>query len=112
MTGPRPDAPARTFTAGQVLTLACSNAQAQQLFCSYGDLLEVLGYMLGDIPLAEEIPDAVERCRPAVLAEHPALANVGPPAVLAADTAVLTWLTHQETEHGTEFVLHPVGAEA
>lgn len=96
----------RVFGLGQVLTLACSNTAAQQLFCSYAELLEVLAFMLADIPLAADIPAAIERCRPGVLADHPELAGLKPPAPLAPDTEVLTWLDRQEQRHGRELLLH------
>lgn len=98
----------RLFTLGQVLTLACANTQAQQMFCSYAELLDVLGYMLDDVPLAERIPEAIEECRPTVHAAHPDLALVHPPAVDAPDIEVLAWIAAQEREHGPELLLRPV----
>ena len=105
-----PPAPAagHPFSLGQVLTLACANIEAHQMFCPYGDLLAVLGFMLSDVPLAEQLPAAIERCRPEVHRQHPNLIAVQPPAVNSPDTAVLSWLAAQEREHGTELALTPL----
>lgn len=98
----------RSFSIGQVLTLACAHTDMQQSFCSYGDLLDVLGFMLGDVPAADDIPDAIDRCRPAVQAAYPELAAEDPPAPGASDTAVLAWLSQQERQHGAELTLTPL----
>ncbi len=103
-----PASEGRLFDLGQVLTLACSDTDAQQLFCSYAELLDVLGYMLADVPMADDIPDAIERCRPVVLEQHPDLAGTAPPLPLASDTEVLTWLADQAAEHGTKLALRPL----
>lgn len=104
-----PASPAsRSFSIGQVLTLACAHTDMQQSFCSYGDLLDVLGFMLGDVPAADDIPDAIDRCRPAVQLAHPALVAEIPPPLNASDTAVLSWISHQERQHGSELTLTPL----
>uniref|UniRef100_A0AAU8GQU0 Minor tail protein n=1 Tax=Mycobacterium phage JustASigh TaxID=3158894 RepID=A0AAU8GQU0_9CAUD len=105
---PATPASPRSFTIGQVLTLACARTDEQQSFCSYGDLLDVLGYMLGDVPAADDIPDAIEQCRPAVRQAYPELAAEIPPPLNAPDTAVLSWLSHQERQYGGELTLAPL----
>ena len=104
-------APERAFSIGQVLSIACSDTEAHQLFCPYGDILDVLGYMLSDVPGADDLPDAIEECRPAVLEAFPALGEIAPPAPDAPDVAVLAWIGMQEQEHGSAFPL-PVIREA
>ncbi|QEA10824.1 hypothetical protein [Mycobacterium phage Weirdo19] len=103
-----PELPGRLFSIGQVLTLTSSNIEAQQMFCSYGDLLDVLGYLLSDVPMAEDIPAAIEQCRPAVRRAHPSLAHLTPPAPLAPDTEVLTWLSAMAAAHGEQLMLRPI----
>lgn len=107
MTEPATDT-GRPFSIGQVLTLACGNTEAQQVFCTYGELLEVLGYMLADVPLAEDIPAAIQRSRAAVHSQYPRLALLQPPSVTASDTAVLAWIAAQEREHGPTLALEPI----
>ena len=98
----------RTFTIGQVLSVAVGDLDAHQLFCAWGEFLEVVGYLLDDVPLLEDMPAAVaERARPTVLAQHPELAKVKPPPVLASNTDVLSWLAGQEREHGARLHLEP-----
>ena len=98
----------RMFSLGQVLTLACANTEARQIFCSYAELLDVLGYMLNDVPLDDDIPAAIERCRPAVHRAHPDLAHLHPPKVGEPDTNVLAFIAAQEREHGRELWLRPL----
>lgn len=105
---PAAPSPGRLFTLGQVLTLACGNTEAQQMFCSYAELLDVLGFMLNDVPLAEAIPDAIEQCRPAVLLQRPELAHVEPPRITAPDAAVLAFLADHERDLGATLTLTPI----
>ncbi|WP_319456910.1 MULTISPECIES: hypothetical protein [unclassified Mycobacterium] len=98
----------RLFKLGQVLTIACADAEAQQVFCTYGELLDVLGYLLDDVPLADDMAAAIEQCRGYVHRWHPDLAAVAAPALNAPDTTVLAWLAAQEAEHGPELLLRPI----
>lgn len=113
------DAGNRTFTVGQVLTIAVGDLDAHQLFCPYAEFLDIVGYLLADVPSLDGDPNAdppippmvevvEQRCRPAVLDQHPELATVDPPAVLASNTAVLSWLAAQEAAHGERLALRPV----
>jgi hypothetical protein len=98
----------RTFSIGQVLTLAVADADANQQFCSLGELYEVTGYMLGDVPMAANLAHAITtRCRPAVLAQYPDLAAAGPPPPAAPDVRVLAWLAEAEARYGPRLVLRP-----
>lgn len=107
---PAEDPLARSFTLGQVLSVAVGDTDAHQLFCSWGEFLDVVGYLLSDVPLVEDMPrEVAERARPAVLEQHPDLAGVTPPAVLASDTEVLAWLAEQEAAHGERLTLTPIG---
>lgn len=121
---PPPSGP-REFTLGQVLTLACADTPITRHFCSWGEFLQVVGYLLGDVPsidgdpgdpgadppvapipsLAEEV---ATRARPAVLAQYPDLATVDRPAVSAPDVTVLAWLADLETTYGPRLTLRPI----
>lgn len=110
-TAPAEDPTNRTFTIGQVLTVACGNLAAHQLFCAWAEYIDVVRYLLNDVPLLEDMPTEVaDRARPAVLAQHPALAGVQPPPVLATDTTILSWLAEQERAYGERLALRPVAA--
>ena len=107
-----PPPAARSFTIGQVLTVACANTEAHQMFCSYAELVDVLGFLLNDVPMADELADAIEQCRPHVVLAYPDFGHVHPPALDASDTAVLAWIAAQEREHGAELALRPIEASA
>lgn len=113
----------RTFTIGQVLSVARGNLAANQIFCTWGEFLDVVGYLLNDVPSLGGDPSAeppippmsevvAQRARPAVLEQHPTLAGVKAPAVLASDTEVLAWLVEQERKHGERLMLRPVETRA
>jgi hypothetical protein len=107
---PNEDPTARTFTIGQVLSIAVGNAEAHQIFCSWGEYLDIVGYLLSDVPLLEELPDRVDdEAQPAVIDQYPGLAGVEPPPVLASNTEVLAWLAEQEEAHGERLTLRPIG---
>lgn len=109
MTAPAEDPTNRAFTIGQVLTVARGDLAAHQLFCSYGEFLDIVGYLLDDVPLVEDMPATVaEKARPAVLAQHPQLAAVPPPPLTASDTAILSWLVEQEKRYGERLTLRPI----
>ena len=105
MTGPT----ARKFTVGQVMTVLAGSSE--RTFCSWGEVLDVLGWLLQDVPLADEVDSAIEACRPAVAAQHPALVAYTAPPPRASDTYVLEWLGSIELDHGREYELDPMADE-
>lgn len=98
-----------TFTAGQVMTVLVGSSD--RLFCTWGQLLDVLGWLLQDVPMADEVDAAIEEARPSVQTQHPALVAYTAPPVGASDSHVLEWLAAIELDHGLEFALAPVGEE-
>ncbi|ACU71840.1 hypothetical protein Caci_2931 [Catenulispora acidiphila DSM 44928] len=66
----------------------------------------ILNFLTGDSLLTHQLPGAAEACRPQVIAQHPWLADIQPPAGLnMAD--LFSWLTAVESEH-PEVALVPV----
>jgi hypothetical protein len=103
MTAPTP----RKFTVGQVMTVLAGGSGVR-VFCSWGETLDVLGWLLQDVPLAEKIVPAIEAARPGVAEQHPELAKVKAPPARASDTTVLKWLADLSEEHGNLLELVPV----
>lgn len=100
---------ARKFSAGQVMTVLVGSAD--RVFCSWGALLDVLGWLLQDVPLADRIGEAIERARDGVQRQHPDLVAEQAPPAGASDSAVLQWLAEIEERFGDdyrEFELVPV----
>jgi hypothetical protein len=99
----------REFPVGAVLTLTCGSIDRP--FCGLRDLYTILGYLLADVPAADDMADAITRCRPLVLTQHPDLGAVSAPPVDAPDTVVLAWLAAQESRFGTTLVLSSSGRD-
>lgn len=91
----------RKFTAGQVMTVLVGSADRP--FCSWGYLLDVLGWLLQDVPAHDRIDGAIERARGGVQLQHPDLVSVQAPAEGASDSTVLAWLADVEERFGDEF---------
>lgn len=100
---------ARKFTVGQVMTVLVGSAE--RVFCSWGEVLDVLGWLLQDVPLVDEVDAAIEEARPSVARQHPDLVYTAPPAK-ASDSHVLAWLADIEAAHGALLELAPVVEEA
>lgn len=98
----------RTFTVGQVMTVLVGSVLADRVFCSWGELLDVLGWLLQDVPMADEVDGAIDECRPYVEDLYPDLATVDPPSADASDTHVLGWLADLSRRHGNLLELTPV----
>lgn len=98
--------PARAFTAGQIMTVLVGSVD--RVFCPWGELLDTLGWLLQDAPMAAEVDDAIISCRSAVQDQHPDLVAYTAPPAGASDAHVLAWLAGIERRHGREFALVPV----
>ncbi|WP_237092990.1 hypothetical protein [Mycobacteroides abscessus] len=106
----------REFPIGVVVTLAIGNPD--RIFCLLSQVYDVLGHMLGYVPLVSEMAPAFEACRTAVREQHPVLAEAIDPGktpafgTLAVDTEILQWLSDLAREHGEMFALTPLPAPA
>lgn len=99
-------APHNMFPLGAVLTITCGSAD--RIFCTYGEILHILGFMLSDVPSPADTQAYIDAARPAVLAEHPELGVIRAPSVGAPDAVVLAWLHQQEQNHGATMTLTPL----
>lgn len=110
----RPVGP-RTFPLGPVIT--CARSNGDRLFCTLGDLYDFLGFMTGDVPMAEKndvegadsIEEAIERVRPALITAFPELAAVQLPNEDATDQQILDWLKVTSEQYGSVYELTPIG---
>lgn len=98
----------RDFPIGVVVTLTVGTAD--RIFCTLAELYDALGYMLADLPMSDQIDEFLDRARPSVAQQHPALADVKPPRRGSSDTTILKWLADLEAQHGTQLSLTPVKA--
>ncbi len=97
----------RTFGLGAILTVTTDVF----LVADIGDIYELLNYMTGDNLFTHQLPRAAGECKPALLAQHPQLADVDVPELPDAD-AYMTYLANLEKVHGTELAVTPLAAGA
>lgn len=106
----------REFPIGVVVTLALGNPD--RTFCLLSQVYDVLGYMLGYVPLVSEMAPAFDACRTVVREQYPGLAAAVDPGrtpafgTLAVDTEILQWLSNLAREHGEMFALTPLPVHA
>lgn len=98
----------REFPISVVATLT---VDADREFCTQTQLHDVLGHMLGYVPMYSELHNAELACRPAVLQQHPFLAEQAPPPPNAPDTVILQWISDLATRHGEMLSLTPLPDE-
>lgn len=70
-------------------------------------IYEILGYMTGQSLFTHQLGDAADKAKPAILAQHPHLADVQPPEGI--DTAdLMSWLVEAERVHGETVEVAPL----
>lgn len=97
----------RTFGLGAILTVTTDVFLVPDI----GDIYELLNYMTGDNLFTHQLPRAAGECKPALLEQHPQLADVDIPELPDAD-AYMTCLANLEKVHGTELAVTPLAAGA
>jgi hypothetical protein len=97
--------PARSFPLGDVL----SALTGVRLSWTFPDLLT---YMTGDSLMVHQTARAVDECRPALLAQHPQLADVEAPEGFPDEAAALRWLSEQADRYGAELPVEPLPRSA
>jgi hypothetical protein len=106
---------ARTFHVGDLLSVADGRLLSPR---GYAGFMDFLCYMSGRPLFTHEVPSAISRCRPFLLAQHPRL---GDPAMLAelrrldeiqagpgGKPAVLAWIADQAARLGEHLAVEPV----
>ena len=72
-----PEPEPKLFDLGDVLSVTTDRLVARD---HVGALYALLNFMTGDNLFTHQLPRAMNECRPALLAQHPALAGIEPPA--------------------------------
>lgn len=76
-----------------------------------GGVYRILNFMTGDQLFTHQLPRASEECRPAILAQHPWLADVHSPVWDHdgdIEAQVFGWLDEMEAKHGATVLLTPL----
>lgn len=96
----------RTFPLGNILTVTTGRV----LCADVGELYELLNYMTGDNLFTHQLPRAADECAPALLAQHPQLADAQPPAEFDNAEHAWRWLAEQVDRFGAELPVRPLAA--
>lgn len=97
----------RMFGLGAILTVTTDVF----LVADIGDIYELLNYMTSDNLFTHQLPRAAGECKPALLAQHPQLADIAVPELPDAD-AYMTYLANLEKVHGAELAVTPLEGDA
>lgn len=95
----------KTFHLGDILSVTTGCLVAPRRMEAMYDLLD---YMTGDSLLTHQLPRACAECAPALLAQHPQLANVSVPEAFDGEAHVWLWLGEQVERFGEELPVEPL----
>lgn len=84
--------PENMFPIGAALTIVYGGPD--RYFATLGNVYRVLGYLTGEVPLADDIPDAMQRCRYHVENQLPTdMRIIDPPPIDTGDNiADIAWI--------------------
>jgi hypothetical protein len=85
------------FALGDVLSITTDCLVSRD---HIGGVYRILNYMTGDNLFTHQLPRAAEECKPALLAQHPRLAEVETPEDFGGAEGVYAWLAEQEARFG------------
>jgi hypothetical protein len=95
----------RAFPLDEVLTVSTGRLVARRHMDAVYD---VLNHLIGDNLMTHQLPRAMDSCQPAVLAQHPDLAEITGAAVPADAEHIWPWLDALAEKYGAERVLVPI----
>jgi hypothetical protein len=98
----------RSFALGDVLTITTERLVSRD---HMDGVYRILNFMTGDDLFTHQLPRASRECRPALLAQHPELAEVEVPDEFRDGEHVYAWLTEQEQRFGDSLDIEPLGAD-
>lgn len=97
----------RMFGLGAILTVTTDRMLARDI----GDIYELLNFMTGDNLFTHQLPRAAGECKPALLEQHPQLADIAVPDLADAD-AYMAYLAGLEDTYGAELAVTPLPGDA
>lgn len=97
----------RTFPLGDILSVTTGLLVAPR---GIEALYELLDYMTGDQLFTHQLPRASRECKPELLRQHPALAEVVVPDNFDGEEHIWRWLAEQMDRYGDELLVAPLPA--
>jgi hypothetical protein len=94
----------RTFPLADALSVTTEKLLSRS---HMGGIYEILSYMTGQSLFTHQLGDACDKAKPALIAQHPHLAELQPPDGLdQAD--LMAWLVETERVHGETIEVAPL----
>ncbi|MFA4050928.1 MULTISPECIES: DUF7736 domain-containing protein [Mycobacteroides] len=93
----------RMFGLGAILTVTTDRMLARDI----GDIYELLNFMTGDNLFTHQLPRAAGECKPALLEQHPQLADIAVPDLPDAN-AYMAYLAGLEDTYDAELAVTPL----
>ena len=90
---------AKQFHLGDILSITTGRLVAPT---GMAGIYDILNYMTDDELFTHQLPRVAEECKPALLAQHPQLAEIEDPdfGSLPNPITVLTWLVEMQVKYG------------
>jgi hypothetical protein len=98
----------RDFDLGDVISISDGRLVSPRLM---GGVYDILNFMTGDNLYTHQLPRAWRVCQPAILAQHPQLANVETETVLGPHN-IASWLAVQKRLFGETLSIAPLARQA
>jgi hypothetical protein len=98
----------KDFALGDVLSITTDCLVSRD---HIDGVYRILNYMTGDNLFTHQLPRAAGECKPALLAQHPQLADVEVPEEFGGKEHVYSWLAEQEAIYGVTLPVEPLAAE-
>jgi hypothetical protein len=98
----------KDFALGDVLSITTDRLVSRD---HIDGVYRILNYMTGDDLFTHQLPRAAGECKPALLAQHPQLADVDVPEDFGGEDGVYAWLDEQEAIYGATLSVGPLVAE-
>ncbi len=95
----------REFDLGDILSVTTGCLVSRR---HVDALYDLMGFMTTDTLYTHALIRASAECKPALLEQHPELADISFPEGLEGDDAVYAWLAEQETIYGTKLLVKPL----
>jgi hypothetical protein len=98
----------RDFHIGDILSVTTGRLVSPR---HVDGIYDILNYMTGDNLFTHQLPRGMDECKPALLSQHPQLADVEVPDDFGGEQQVVEWLETQMAWLGRELPVAPLAAE-
>lgn len=95
----------RDFPLDEILTVTTGRLVARRHMAA---VYEILNFLTGDDLMTHQLPRALDACLPAVLGQHPDLADIPAVSVPADTEHIWPWVEAMEARYGKTRPLAPI----